>query len=481
MRGEAGEAARATGGRVARTIGLQLAGRGATILVGLVTLPLLVRTLGPERFGIWTTALAYVGLFSAVTEFGLASAATLKMAAEPEHEAEWLGALAGLRTALAGAATLLAALGVPLVLRAEGSARTVGLVLCLTILAQGSAALLSVFQSRLRGGIGFGVALLQSALWLAAVGALAALGAGLVAFAAGLAVVSGVVAAAQLALVRPAMTAPRIAARRRAAPLLRLALPIGLTGVLSTIYYRLDAVLLYRLDDVREAGAYGAAVRVLDPLVLLPVAVMSAFFPVASAAWGRDQARVRRIVQTCLDLLVALAVPAVATAWVLADPVVRLLFGADYARTAEVLPILVLAFAAICLANLAAALAPLAGITWRVVGFAAVGVVVNVGLNLLLIPEHGGVGAAWATVATEVLTCVLALTAGLRVLGLRPALGRAAGALAAGALMAGAMLATRGLGLAPALLVGALVYPAALLGSWRTGPRELLALRARGI
>ena len=48
------------------------------------------------------------------------------------------------------------------------------------------------------------------------------------------------------------------------------------------------------------------------------------------------------------------------------------------------------------------------------------GVVVNIGLNLILIPEYGYMGSGWATVVTEVLVLV-ALGAGVaRIPGLRP-------------------------------------------------------------
>src|SRR5688500_10078709 len=85
--GRPGEAPPATGQRIASQATLQLAVRILNVGVGVVSVAVLARSLGTSEFGVWVTALAYVGLFSWLTDFGFAQVGIQRMAAEPEREA----------------------------------------------------------------------------------------------------------------------------------------------------------------------------------------------------------------------------------------------------------------------------------------------------------------------------------------------------------------------------------------------------------
>ena len=83
------------------------------------------------------------------------------------------------------------------------------------------------------------------------------------------------------------------------------------------------------------------------------------------------------------------------------------------------LPILMAAFAVICFGYLGGNLVVLLELQRLFVRNAAIALVFNVVLNLLLIPPYGFLAAAWVTLATEVLVTVLTLGAALRSLELR--------------------------------------------------------------
>jgi Uncharacterized membrane protein, putative virulence factor len=104
--------------------------------------------------------------------------------------------------------------------------------------------------------------------------------------------------------------------------------------------------------------------------------------------------------------------------------------------------------------------------------------VLSLGLNLALIPRYGAVGAAWATLGTEVARMALAMAALRReAIGL-PSPARFWRALAAGAGMAGVLLLLPRFAPPVAVLVGAASYAGALylLGGLRVRRGELPAL-----
>ncbi|MDQ4129537.1 MAG: polysaccharide biosynthesis C-terminal domain-containing protein, partial [Actinomycetota bacterium] len=194
------------------------------------------------------------------------------------------------------------------------------------------------------------------------------------------------------------------------------------------------------------------------------------------AAYGRDPDRVRRLVQVGTESLVVISLAVLGGSIALADPLVANLLGEGFDRSAGLLPVLMLAFVFISFGYLAGYLVPIVGLQWRFAAYAAVGVVANVGLNLLLIPSFGAYGSAWATVVTELAVNGLALVGVMRALSFRPALGRVLRAVLAAALMTAAVALAAHAGLVVGLLVGPPVYLAALLGLRVIVPAELREL-----
>lgn len=473
--GSAGAATQAGGREIATNISTQVALRVLVMPISVVTVGLTARTLGPSGVGVWTAVGAYVGIWGVLTDIGLTTVAMQRMAAEPERESEWLGALAGLRLLLSVLVFVLCAATVPIVLPTGHAAAW---ILTLTIFSTGGSALMAVFNARLRSGLALSFSVLQNFLWLGIVIALYKTSGDVVAFAIANTVLIGLVCALQIrAAHRHAHIAWR-AGRALWRPMMKVALPLGVASILITIYYQIDSVLLLQLSTSDEAGFYGAAYRFMAPLLVLPAAVMSSFFPVLSAANAHDQDRVRRLVQRAAELMAVISLPALAGAIVLSGPIVHFLYGARFARTAEVLPILVIAYVSICFGSLAGFLAPLLNLHWRLAIYSAIGAAANIGLNVWLIPRYGALGSAWATVATEVLTMMLMLGTALLTLRLRVRLTRLLGTVAVAVMMTAVMQLATPLGWVAAGIIGVLAYVSGLFALRVVQLDELRALRA---
>jgi O-antigen/teichoic acid export membrane protein len=474
--GQAGDAGEAGGRHIASNIGTQLAIRLISMPISVLTVSLTARTLDPDGFGVWIGVSAFVGIWGVLTDLGLTTVAMQKMSAEPERESEWLGALAGMRLLLATIAATLCAITVPLLL---DTGHAVGWILTLTIFSSGGSALMSVFNSRLRAGLALSFGLVQSFLWLGVTVVFYVIDASVVAFAIAYVCVLAIICTLQVRATRRHAHIAWRAGRALWRPLMRVAVPLGIASVLITIYYQIDSVLLLQLSTEHETGVYGAAYRFLAPLLFLPAAVMSSFFPVLSAVHEHDPARVRRLVQRAAELMAVISLPILAGTIALSDQIVHVLYGAKYARAGDVLPILMIAFVSICFGSLAGFLAPLLNLHWRLALYSAVGAAANIGLNVWLIPRYGAIGSAWATVATEVLTMLLMLGTALYALRLRVRPWRLLGTLAVAVATAGTMELTAPLGLIPAALVGGLTYVGGLFALRVIDVDELRALRAQ--
>ena len=192
------------------------------------------------------------------------------------------------------------------------------------------------------------------------------------------------------------------ALRRRAAG---EAFPLWLATLLSLLYFKGDVVLLKAFSGNAEVGAYSAAYKVFEGLMIVPSVVLAATFPLLARA--RDnRAQQRRWETALVMLLLALGLAVGAGVYLTSERIIRLVFGAGFHRAtpslrvlAGALPVLFLNFG---LTHFLIA----RDLERRNLLFAGLMLVVNVSVNLMLIPRLGGPGAAWATLATE-----LALTA----------------------------------------------------------------------
>jgi len=182
--------------------------------------------------------------------------------------------------------------------------------------------------------------------------------------------------------------------------------PIGVGIVLSALYFRLDLFFVEHWHGLEAVARYNAVFRLVEALRLFPAAALAVVFPLLCRA--RD---VRPLVRLGGGLLAAGVVAAIAVAGP-AGWLVILFYGPDYAAAVPAFRVLLLAVPLFFL-NYA--------LTHQLIGWdrqgayarvTAAALVVNVGLNLALVPRFGVIGAGWATVATEVVVtagCALAL------------------------------------------------------------------------
>ncbi len=181
-------------------------------------------------------------------------------------------------------------------------------------------------------------------------------------------------------------------ARRRA--LVRSLAPFAAAFVATTLYYRSDVLLLARWWPAREVGLYGAAHRFLDVAQALALAAAGALLPRMARSPGAGAAIARRA------LLLGSAAAAAALL-ALRVPVVRLLYGSDYAAAAPVLALLAPAIVPLSINMLALAALAAADRMGAAARSFLIATVLLLALDLWLVPRHGATGAAAAELVAE--------------------------------------------------------------------------------
>jgi len=177
--------------------------------------------------------------------------------------------------------------------------------------------------------------------------------------------------------------------------------PFALTNVFVFIYFRIDSIMLSFMVGDAAVGLYSAAYKIIDALVLIPGILMTVMYPVFSRYYNENKTLLKSSFEKFMHYVIILIVPVVAGIYILADKIILLLYGSEFQGSIIALKILI--FASLFSYLNGAMITLLNAIGKQKIGTLNTGVsaFVNVVLNIILIPLMSYSGAAIATVAAE--------------------------------------------------------------------------------
>ena len=257
-------------------------------------------------------------------------------------------------------------------------------------------------------------------------------------------------------------------------------LPLVATSIIANVYWRADVPILQATKGDAEVGWYSLAYKPFEALLFLPFTVRGVVFPVIGVYFKSSDAALRRSIDSLYRALLAFGWPCTVGLLVLTPNIASLLHF-RYPEAEPALRILAVGIVFMFVDNTFVTALNAMDRQGLYASIALLGLVANVGMNVVVIPRYGYLGASWTTVITEVVLCVAGWVA-LRRLGVTlrvPALSWRI--LLAGAGMGLALLPLRGFDGFGALLpiaVGAAVY-AVLLVAVRAADAEERALLRR--
>jgi O-antigen/teichoic acid export membrane protein len=182
------------------------------------------------------------------------------------------------------------------------------------------------------------------------------------------------------------------------------ALPLGFFLVVLNLYSYVDGVMLGVMRTDLETGLYTAAYRVYEGLTYAPSVIAAVLTPRLSNLFVADRQKHRHLALAGLAAAIALALGIGAVGFASAAPLVVLLFGSEFAMAAGPFRILCLGLGFVFAIWILHAIAISVNRERLLLQTGIIGLVVNVGLNMYVIPRMGADGAALATVAGELVS-----------------------------------------------------------------------------
>lgn len=368
--------------------------------VGLFIGVWVARYLGPEQFGVFNFAIAFVALFGAFASLGLDGIVVRDIVREPERKYEILSAAFLLKLCGGGLAFLISLVAIFLMRPTESQTHWLVGIIAAGIIFQSFDAIDLWFQSQVQSKYTV-IAKNTAFLAFALVRVVLILNkAPLAAFAwAALAeVIAGAVGLVLFYLQHQPFTAlwtPKYDMARR---LVKDSWPLMLSGIAIMVYVKIDQVMLGVLAGDRSVGIYSAAIRISEIWYFIPMAIVSSLIPSIMQIKQYDEKSYYHKLQSIFNAMAFLAYFVAISVSLLANMLITNLYGKLYKDASIILTIHVWAGLFVFL-GVARSLWILAeGHTKISLYTTILGALLNIALNIYLIPKYGAFGAAIATV-----------------------------------------------------------------------------------
>lgn len=187
----------------------------------------------------------------------------------------------------------------------------------------------------------------------------------------------------------------------------RLSIPFAVIGLLYTIYYSIDIVMLTNMVGSYASGIYNATYKLISVLTLFYSVYTAVIFPVMSKFFNDDESMLLISFEKSIKYLMLVIIPiAVGTVFYSLD-IIQLIYGHKYDAASSVLSILIWTVCLLFISGAANSLLNASHKEVTVTKIYAIAALFNIVLNFFMIPYLSYNGAAITTVLSDLLIVII--------------------------------------------------------------------------
>ncbi len=394
----------------------------STVFLSLFSIKLITGYLGQDGFGRYATVLAFFAFFSAIADLGIGMISVREISRDQADEQRILGNVITLRLLSSFGVFLLAPILIfffhyPLELK-------IGILIgaFAVIFSTLSLVLNGIFQKRVA---------MQEVAFIEFIGKILQVSFITYAVAKNLGFLS-IVSAILISMSFNA-TAVFLASRRHIRFQLRFersywkeflheSYPMGVTAMITFLYFKLDTILLSVLRPAADVGIYNVAYKIMENLIFFPAMLAGLIIPLLSRYLLSDRQKFDLIVSKTFKVFFLIAFPIVVGTLLLAKDIIFIVSGPDFLASATVLRILIFSLAFIFFGHFFNMILLVANAQRKLMRVLSIAAISNIVLNLALIPRFSYLGSATASTLTELFVVVAASFVAYRQIGYRPSM-----------------------------------------------------------
>jgi O-antigen/teichoic acid export membrane protein len=357
-----------------------------------------VRYLGPERFGVLSYALSFVGLFTAISALGLDGVVVRNLVEKPEQKDVILGAAFFLKILGALIMWLSILMVIPFT-NNDYSTNILVAIIAFSAIFQSLNVIDFFNQATVQARYTVKAQLLQLIVSSTLQIVFVLKSAPLIWFA-WVYVFDAAILALGL-LVGYELRNKKLFKWRlsfvEARKLMADSWPLVFAGVVVSVYMKIDQVMIKEMLDTQAVGYYAAAVKLSEAWYFIPMAICSSLFPAVVEAKNNDQQlfikRIKLLYFTVFWLAFVVALPVTfISPWIIDS-----FYGNTFEQSADVLRIHIWAGLFVALGVASSSWLLSENLQKLSLYRTLIGSIINIGLNIILIPLYGIEGAALAT------------------------------------------------------------------------------------
>lgn len=381
-----------------RNLGWMFFAKIGTMVISFIATAYIARSLGPSNYGELGYAISFVSIFGFIASLGIDQILCRDLVRHPDKVNEYMGSALGLRFLSSGIAFVIC-----IVSAFIWSSRDVSLFLIFIIsltFVFGSFQLLSYeFQAVVKlkslSILSVIVVLILNILkiWVVFLG-------------------GGVIYLAAIILLEPILYAValiylRIKSfgtmkdwkfdRRIAILILKDSFPLIFASAFFAIYARIDQVMIKNMIGSESVGLYDSAVRISELWYFIPHLIMANFFPAIINAKKTSAELYKKRVRKLFILIVSVSIFTVIPTILLSKYMIDIIFGSEFYGASAVLRVYVWSNVGAAFGLVMQQVLIAENMTKIISISTFFGMIVNIVLNIFLIPKFGIVGAAYAS------------------------------------------------------------------------------------
>jgi O-antigen/teichoic acid export membrane protein len=184
--------------------------------------------------------------------------------------------------------------------------------------------------------------------------------------------------------------------------IIKMTAPLALSVIFNLIYFKIATIFLSVMKEESDVGIYGAPFKVLESLIAFAAIFAGLLLPLLSRFYKENRVKFLSIFKKGVDVLIIFVIPMCLGTIFFAQEIMTLAGGEEFTGSAEILKILILAVAAIFFShifgNTAIACHQQKKIMWIYMTVALLSII----LNLVLIPKYSYYGASIAVTVSEI-------------------------------------------------------------------------------
>lgn len=183
--------------------------------------------------------------------------------------------------------------------------------------------------------------------------------------------------------------------------------PLALTLILNTLYFRADSFILASFRSFSEVGMYNLPYQLFQSALIIPTFITNAYYPLMIVNLKKNRLKFIKELDMMLYFMLGLSILGGILTWFLAPLIIQLLAGSTISSSVSALRILSLSYPAFFISSV---------LMWLLVSMKrqksilliySIGLILNIFLNYLFIPQYSFIASTWITVVCEYLILIL--------------------------------------------------------------------------